>query len=146
MRFRTFVEKSSNFRRSVAKVCSKYRAIIRRKIASTKPEFPRNSLSLLLHSTAFHGSLWRKEVIPTSKWCVWKAKFVIKLVMMPPVLLCYFLKRKMRKICVSEHTPRRRAKQVLSLDNIFGSFMRQKGEVCMKCGCDGCDTMTLKLP
>ena len=43
---------------------------------------------------------------------------MIKLLTMPPVLLCYFLKRKMRKICVSEHTPRRRAKQVLCSSSV----------------------------
>ena len=53
MRFRTFVEKSSNFCRSVANVHSKYRAIIRRKIMRTKPEFRQNLLSFLLHSTVY---------------------------------------------------------------------------------------------
>ena len=139
MCFRNFVEKSSNFRRSVAKVRSKYRAIVRRKIARTKPEFRRNSLSLLLHSTASRGSLWRTEVIPTSKWSVLKAKIGIKLLTMPPILLCYSLKRKMRKICVSQHTPRRRAKQVFCSSSVTTiSSVRsceKKGEVCMKCRC-----------
>ena len=139
MCFRNFVEKSSNFRRSVAKVRSKYRAIIRRKIARTKPEFRRNSLSLLLHSTASRGSLWRKEVIPTSKWSVLKAKFVIKLLTMRPVflILCYSLKRKMRKICVSQHTPRRRAKQVFCSSSVttISSVRSCEKKVCMKCRC-----------